>query len=148
MTASGLRRGGKLLSDVISAQVVAARNRAVSLIAAREKNLKEKETGKEAAVRRFRMSETTFKRLATRKRIPTEFLLEVQEWLFEAGWSLFFTGSTYAMIKSDTVDGWVRLGSKRIDDQLAAVERGTFDFNSLAHLLDPRVGAVDGGDDC
>jgi hypothetical protein len=94
------------------------------------------------------MSETTFKRLATRKRIPTEFLLEVQEWLFEAGWSLFFTGSTYAMIKSDTVDGWVRLGSKRIDDQLAAVERGTFDFNSLAHLLDPRVGAVDGGDDC
>jgi hypothetical protein len=44
---------------------------------------------------------------------------EVQEWLFDAGWSLFFTGSTfYAMIKSDTVDGWVRLGSKRIADQL------------------------------
>jgi hypothetical protein len=44
------------------------------------------------------------------------------------------TGSTYAMIKSASVDGWVRLGSKRIDDQLAAVERGTFDFDSLAHL--------------
>jgi hypothetical protein len=44
------------------------------------------------------------------------------------------------MITSDTVDGWVRLGSKRIDDQLAAVERGT----SLA--LGPRVGADDGGD--
>jgi hypothetical protein len=29
------------------------------------------------------------------------------------------------MIKSASVDGWVRLGSKRIDDQLAAVERGT-----------------------
>jgi hypothetical protein len=43
---------------------------------------------------------------------------DVQEWLFDAGWSLFFTGSTfYAMIRSDTVDGWVRLGSKR--DQLA-----------------------------
>ena len=120
----------------------------LSLVAAREKDLKEKETGKEAAVRRFRMSETTFKRLATRKRIPTEFLLEVQEWLFDAGWSLFFTGSTYAMIKSDTVDGWVRLGSKRIDDQLAAVERGTFDFDSLAHLLaKPRDGGDDGGDE-
>jgi hypothetical protein len=39
------------------------------------------------------------------------------------------------MIKSDTRDGSVRLGSRRIDDQLAAVERGTFDFDSLAHLL-------------
>jgi hypothetical protein len=44
------------------------------------------------------------------------------------------------MITSDTVDGWVRLGSSRIDDQLAAVKRGT----SLA--LGPRVGADDGGD--
>jgi hypothetical protein len=48
------------------------------------------------------------------------------------------------MITSDSVDGWVRLGSKRIDDQLAAVERGTFDFDSLAHLLGPRDGADDG----
>jgi hypothetical protein len=51
------------------------------------------------------------------------------------------------MITSDSVDGWVRLGSKRIDDQLAAVERGTFDFDSLAHLLGPRDGGDDGGDD-
>jgi hypothetical protein len=28
-----------------------------------------------------------------------------------------------------------------------AVERGTFDFDSLAHLLGPRDGADDGGDD-
>ena len=42
-------------------------------------------------------------------------------------------------------DGWVRLGSRRIADQLAAVERGTFDFDSPAHLLGPRDGADDGG---
>jgi hypothetical protein len=119
----------------------------LSLVTSREKQLKEKETGKEVAVSRFRMSETTFERLANRKRIPTEFLAEVQEWLFDAGWTLFFTGSTYAMIKSDTVDGWVRLGSKRIADQLEAVRRGTFDFSLLAHLLEPRDDAEDGGDD-
>ena len=117
----------------------------LSLVAEREKVLKD--GGKDSAVSRFRMSETTFRTLASRKRIPTDFLSEVQEWLFDAGWSLFFTGSTYAMIKSDTVDGWVRLGSKRIADQLAAVERGTFDFDSLAHLLSARDGANDGGDD-
>lgn len=119
----------------------------LSLVASREKQLKEKETGKRVAVSRFRMSETTFKKLASRKRIPTEFLAEVQEWLFEAGWSLFFTGSTYAMIKSATVDGWVRLGSKRIADQLEAVRQGTFDFNSLSHLISPSESTDDGGDD-
>jgi hypothetical protein len=119
----------------------------LSLVASREKHLNEKQTGKEVVVSRFRMSETTFKRLANRKRIPTEFLAEVQEWLFDAGWSLFFTGSTYAMIKSDTVDGWVRLGSKRIADQLEAVRQGTFDFNSLSHLISPNESADDGGDD-
>jgi hypothetical protein len=119
----------------------------LSLVASREKQLREKEPGKEIVVSRFRMSETTFKRLADRKRIPAEFLAEVHEWLFDVGWSLFFTGSTYAMIKSDTVDGWVRLGSKRIADQLEAVRRGTFDFSSLAHLLDPHDGADDSGDE-
>jgi hypothetical protein len=116
----------------------------LSLVASRANHLKEKQTG---AVSRFRMSETTFKRLANRKRIPTEFLEEVQEWLFEVGWSLFFTGSTYAMIKSDTVDGWVRLGSKRIAGQLEAVRQGTFDFDSLSHLISPSESADDGGDD-
>jgi hypothetical protein len=119
----------------------------LSLVASRERDLKEKQTGKGVAVSRFRMSETTLKRLANRKRIPTEFLGEVQEWLFEAGWSLFFTGSTYAMIKSATVDGWVRLGSKRIADQLEAVRQGTFDFNSLSHLIGPSESADDGEDD-
>jgi hypothetical protein len=117
----------------------------LSLVASREKQLKE--GSKEVAVSRFRMSETTFKRLANRKRVPTEFLAEVQEWLFEAGWSLFFTGSTYAMIKSDTVNGWVRLGSKRIADQLESVKRGTFDFSSLIHLINPSDNEDDGGDD-
>jgi hypothetical protein len=119
----------------------------LSLVVEREKVLKA--AGKETAVSRFRMSEATFRRLAKRNRIPPDFFAEVQDWLFDAGWSLFFTGSSYyAMIKTDAVDGWVRLGSKRIDDQLAAVERGTFDFDSLAHLLArPREGGDDGGDD-
>jgi hypothetical protein len=85
----------------------------LSLVAEREKVLKA--AGKETAVSRFRLSEATFRRLAKRIRIPPDFFAKVQEWLFDAGWSLFFTGSSYyAMIKTDAVDGWVRLGSKRI----------------------------------
>jgi hypothetical protein len=51
------------------------------------------------------------------------------------------------MIKSDTVNGWVRLGSKRIADQLESVKRGTFDFSSLIHLINPSDNEDDGGDD-
>jgi hypothetical protein len=117
----------------------------LSLVESREERLKE--IGKEGRVSRFRMSETTLKRLANRKRIPEDYLFELQEWLFEVDWSLFFTGSTYAMIKSDAIDGWVRLGSKRIADRLRAVEQGTFDFNTLSHLIKSSDVADDDGDE-
>jgi hypothetical protein len=94
---------------------------------------KENETG--AAVTRFRVSEKTLKRLFSRKRIPPDYLQEVQEWLFDAGWALVFAGTTFAMIKISTVEKWARLASKRIENELAEIASGTFDFGSLMHLM-------------
>jgi hypothetical protein len=104
-----------------------------SLLALKLVDAKEQESG--GKITRFRVSETTLKKLWGRKRIPIEYLLEVQEWLLDAGWALFFAGSTYAMIKVASVEGWARLGSKRIEDDIKQVSRGEYDFNKLLPLL-------------
>ena len=88
---------------------------------------------------RFRISETTLKRLWLRKRLERAFMIEVEDWLLEAGWALFFAGSTYAMIKVTSAEGWARLTSKRIEDELEKVSRGNFDFAALRHLLMPEL---------
>ncbi len=94
---------------------------------------KERELGK--GITRFRVSESTLKRLWGRSRIPLDYLHEVEEWLLTADWALFFAGSTYAMIKVAAVEGWNRLASKRIKTELDEVARGEFDFTKLHHLL-------------
>jgi hypothetical protein len=86
-------------------------------------------------LRRFRVSETTLKRVLGRQRIPLDYLAEVQEWLLDAGWALFFAGSSYAMIRSSSVEGWTRLSSKLIKTELDEVSRGQFKFETLYHLL-------------
>jgi len=94
---------------------------------------KQTEAGKD--VTRTRLSEATLRRLWCRSRITTEFVHEVQEWLFMAGWVLFFAGSTYAMINVRVVDAWLRISSKRLAKDIADVQRGKFDFAGLEHLL-------------
>ena len=91
------------------------------------------ETGKK--VTRTRLSEATLRKLWCRSRLTTEFVHEVQEWLFMAGWVLFFAGSTYAMINGDVVEGWMRISAKRLFTDVAAVRHGQFDFADLEHLL-------------
>jgi len=102
---------------------------------------KEKEAERE--VTRARLSEITLQRLFGRQRISPELLVEVQEWLFRVGWILFFAGTTYAVIRMKVVDGWGRISSKRIGDDLEKVGSGEFDFESLEHLL---VGSESSGE--
>jgi hypothetical protein len=66
-------------------------------------------------------------------------MIQVEDWLLEAGWALFFAGSTYAMIKIASVEGWARLTSKQIEDELETVSGGRFDFETLRHLLMPEL---------
>jgi len=97
-----------------------------------------KKTGGEP-ITRFRISEMTLKRLWLRQRLERDFMVAVEEWLLEAGWALLFAGSTYGMIKVASVEGWARLTSKRIEDELAKASRGKFDFETLRHLLIPGI---------
>jgi hypothetical protein len=94
---------------------------------------KQLETGRE--VTRARLTEITLRRLWGRTRISNELLLEVQEYLLQAGWVLFWGGSSYAVIQLSAVEGWARISSKRISEDLAKVSRGKFDFELLEPLL-------------
>jgi fido (protein-threonine AMPylation protein) len=96
---------------------------------------KQQEMEKGREITRARLSEITLQRLFKRRRISPEFLAEVQEWLFRIGWVLFFAGATYAVVTMKVVDGWGRISSKRIGDDLEKVGAGEFDFGSLEHLL-------------
>jgi len=104
---------------------------------------KERKKASGEPMTRFRLSETTLKRLWLRKRLERDFMVQVEEWLLEAGWALFFAGSTYAMIKVASVEGWTSLTSKQIEDELENVARGKFDFGRLRHLLVPWLDAED-----
>jgi hypothetical protein len=60
---------------------------------------------------------------------------EVQEWLFRAGWVLFYAGTTFAMVKIVAVEAWPRLSSKLMADDLKKVARSEYDFSPLYPLL-------------
>ncbi len=87
------------------------------------------------------------KRLLGRKRIPLDYLHEVEEWLLAADWALVFAGSTYAMIKVTAIEGWVRLSASRVETELAKISRGEFDFKKLQHLLARQASDKDTQDD-
>jgi hypothetical protein len=84
---------------------------------------------------RIRLAEITLKRLWKRRRLDDEFLREVQEWLFRAGWALFYAGATFGLVKTKAVEGWPRVTSKELATELAEVDRGQFDFARHYHLV-------------
>jgi hypothetical protein len=61
---------------------------------------------------RARLAEITLKRLWSRRRLRDDFLREVQDWLFRAGWALFYAGTTFAIVKTKAVEGWPRVTYK------------------------------------
>ena len=84
---------------------------------------------------RFRLAEITLKRLWKRHRLRDEFLREVQDWLFGAGWALFYSGTTFGLVKTEAVEGWPRVTSKELEAELHEVVRGQFDFARHYQLL-------------
>ena len=63
----------------------------------------------------------------------------MQEFLLAAGWALFCVGPThYAIIKLESVQGWSRISSKRIADELKLVPRGTFPWKKYEDLFIPQ----------
>jgi hypothetical protein len=60
---------------------------------------------------------------------------EVAEWLSGADFTLFFAGSTYAIVRTSVVESWPRTTSKRMSADLQRVAQGSFDFATLEPLL-------------
>jgi hypothetical protein len=84
---------------------------------------------------RVRISEITLKRLWSRHRLTDDFLNEVFEWMFRAGWSLFYAKTTFAAVKITVVENWPRLSSKRMAAEIKRVEEGVFEFDRHIHLV-------------
>jgi hypothetical protein len=94
-----------------------------------------KERGAAKGYSRVRVAEITLKRLWGRHHLDDEFLREVEEWLFRAGWALFYAGATFALVQIKSVEGWPRVSSKLLAAQLKEVAQGQFDFGPYYHLL-------------
>jgi hypothetical protein len=111
--------------------------RQCALLILRLMQVREEEVHRE--VSRARISQSTLRKLCGRSQIANDFLLEIQEFLLAAGVSLFCVGPThYAIITLKAVEGWGRISSKRIEDDLRLVAHGKYDFEQLEPLLIPR----------
>jgi hypothetical protein len=120
--------------------------RECALLILRLMQAREQEVHRE--VSRVRISQSTLRHLCGRSQISHDLLLEVQEFLLTAGWCLFCVGPThYALIKKKAVEGWGRISSGRIKDELTAVSHGRYDFEPLEPLLIPRESDTGDTDD-
>jgi hypothetical protein len=78
--------------------------------------------------------------LCGRSQISNDLLLGIQEFLFVGGWCLFCAAPThFGLIKRSAVEGWARISSGRIRNELTDVSRGQYDFGQLEPLLMPQV---------
>jgi hypothetical protein len=104
------------------------------LLQAREEELKDRELS------RARISQSTLRTLCGRSQISNDLLLGIQEFLLVSGWCLFCAGPThFGLIKRSAVEGWARISSGRIGNELTDVSRGQYDFGQLEPLLMPQV---------
>jgi hypothetical protein len=109
--------------------------------------IEERENRRGEKTSRVRLAEGTLKHLWNRRRLTERFLEEVEDWLLIAGWVLIYSGSTYGAFKADTVKGWSRVSPKRLAEEIDQVVRGTFNFDTLEHLLTIDDGGSQTSDD-
>jgi hypothetical protein len=96
---------------------------------------------------RARISLLTLQNLWMRPHFSVEFLDEVNNWLFRAGWTLFFAGKTYAIVRVEAAESWVRISYKRIREEVNSVAAGTYNFEGLKRLLVNRTAVTSRKDD-
>jgi hypothetical protein len=73
---------------------------------------------------RARISQATLRVISERKRLHGSFIDEWMDELADLGWSAFPVGDHFAIIRTDTVDGWVRISTKRIRSILTRISIG------------------------
>lgn len=73
---------------------------------------------------RFRVSSETLRRVCGRHALRGSFVEDFENEIADLGWSPFWVGNNLALIRTDTIDGWPRIASKRIAGTLRRVEKG------------------------
>ncbi len=73
---------------------------------------------------RGRISPMTLRALSLRQTLRRKFVKDWMAELGEIGWTAFSVGDGWAIIKTDTIEGWARFGSKRIRSTLQRIKNG------------------------
>jgi hypothetical protein len=73
---------------------------------------------------RARISQATLRIISERKRLHHGFIDDWIDAMADFGWSVFPVADHFAVIQTDTVDGWVRIGTKRIRPMLQRLSIG------------------------
>lgn len=81
---------------------------------------------KEKDITRLRFSRMTMRKLCIRKNLRDSFVEELIAELAEVGWIMFSAGDDFALIQASMLDGWLRLGSKRIAGERRRLKAGDF----------------------
>lgn len=89
-------------------------------------------------VTRVRISSETVRTLANRRHLRDVFIADWIDDMADSGWSVFPVGDNFAVLQTDTIDGWPRIASKRIRGILKRVHNGDLE------ALDEIDEAVDG----
>jgi hypothetical protein len=71
---------------------------------------------------------------------------EVAEWLSGADITLFFAGTTYAVVRTSVVENWPRVTSKRLSADLLEVAQGSYKWSKLERLLPAPKQEEEGGE--
>ena len=88
---------------------------------------------------RARLSRVTLKRLWNREKLPERWLDDVNEWLLSAGWTLFYSGTTFGVVKTTVVENWPRVASKHLAPVINKMKQGAYDFSQLENLLKTKL---------
>jgi len=82
---------------------------------------------------RARISQATLRRLADRERLRSAFIDEWVDELAALGWSAFPVGDNFAIVESASTDGWPRIATSRIREELQKIHDGdTEEFERIA----------------
>ncbi|MGU3557954.1 hypothetical protein [Methylobacterium radiotolerans] len=100
---------------------------------------------KAKATTRARISQQTLRLISSRTHLRSRFKDDWAEAMELIGWLSIPVGDNFAIIKTDTTDGWPRIGSKRIAEVLKRVHRG--DVGIIAEIEEGLEDPIESADD-
>ena len=83
------------------------------------------EDDKERRISRFRLSRDSLRRMAQRTVLRDAFIEDWREALASIhGWLAFPRGEEFGLLRDDAIDGWVRIGTKRVQSERSRMRQG------------------------